>query len=67
VPEPVGVSSNSTTRTIRAASKAFATRGISELPRTLDEAVKAFAADPFVEEILGSELRNKFITYKSEE
>jgi glutamine synthetase len=45
----------------------FAARGISELPRTLDEAVKAFAADPFVQEILGTELRNEFITYKSEE
>lgn len=45
----------------------FAKRGISELPRTLDEAVKAFAADPFVEEILGAELRQEFITYKSEE
>ena len=45
----------------------FAARGICELPRTLDEAVKAFAADPFVEEVLGTELRNEFITYKSEE
>ena len=42
-------------------------RGISELPRTLDEAVRAFAADPFVEATLGTELRNEFITYKSEE
>ena len=42
-------------------------RGISELPRTLDEAVRAFAEDPFVEATLGNELRNVFITYKSEE
>jgi len=42
-------------------------RGISELPRTLDEAVRAFAEDPFVEATLGTELRNEFITYKSEE
>lgn len=42
-------------------------RGISELPRTLEEAVKAFAADPFVEKTLGTELRNEFITYKTEE
>ena len=42
-------------------------RGVSELPRNLQEAVAAFAADPFVEETLGSELRNEFITYKSEE
>lgn len=45
----------------------LAERGISELPRTLDEAVTAFAEDPFVEEVLGSELRNEFIKYKSEE
>lgn len=42
-------------------------RGISELPRSLHEAVEAFAADPFVTEVLGEELRNEFITYKSEE
>lgn len=42
-------------------------RGISELPRTLHEAVEAFAADPFVEEVLGSTLRDEFIRYKSEE
>ncbi|MEM0967139.1 MAG: type III glutamate--ammonia ligase [Verrucomicrobiota bacterium] len=42
-------------------------RGISELPSSLDEAVKAFSADSFVEKVLGDELRNEFITYKSEE
>ncbi|MDQ8191536.1 type III glutamate--ammonia ligase [Roseibacillus persicicus] len=42
-------------------------RGISELPQTLKEAVAAFADDPFVEQALGSELRQEFITYKSEE
>ena len=45
----------------------LAERGISELPRSLDEAVAAFEADPFVEEVLGSALRNEFIKYKSEE
>lgn len=45
----------------------LAARGISELPRSLDEAVAAFAADPFVEKVLGTELRNEFIKYKSEE
>ena len=45
----------------------LAERGICELPRSLDEAVAAFAADPFVEEVLGSELRNEFVKYKSEE
>lgn len=45
----------------------LAARGVSELPRSLDEAVEAFAADPFIEEVLGSELRNEFIKYKSEE
>jgi glutamine synthetase len=42
-------------------------RGLFELPRTLDEAVQAFSADPFVEQVLGSELRKEFITYKAEE
>lgn len=41
--------------------------GICELPRTLDEAVDAFEADPFVGEVLGPELRREFITYKREE
>ncbi|MEM8867835.1 MAG: type III glutamate--ammonia ligase [Verrucomicrobiota bacterium] len=45
----------------------LAERGIRELPRTLDEAVAAFAADPFVEKVLGAELRSEFIKYKSEE
>ncbi len=45
----------------------FAKRGIQELPRTLDEAVQAFAADPFVTRVLGQGLRDEFIAYKSEE
>jgi glutamine synthetase len=45
----------------------LAERGVCELPRTLHEAVEAFAADPFVERTLGRELRDEFIRYKSEE
>lgn len=45
----------------------FAKRGIQELPRTLDEAVQAFAADPFVTRVLGQGLRDEFIAYKAEE
>lgn len=45
----------------------LAARGICELPRTLHEAVEAFAADPFVERTLGTGLRDEFIRYKSEE
>jgi len=41
--------------------------GVQELPRTLDEAVDAFAADPFVEKILGRELAEEFIRYKRAE
>jgi glutamine synthetase len=41
--------------------------GVQELPRTLGEAVDAFAADPFVEKILGAELRGEFIKYKRAE
>ena len=47
--------------------KQLAERGISELPRSLDEAVEAFAKDPLIEEVLGVELRQEFIKYKSEE
>lgn len=42
-------------------------RGIEFLPQTLQEAVAAFAADPLVEKALGKELRDEFITYKSQE
>jgi glutamine synthetase len=42
-------------------------RKISYLPQTLQEAVTAFAADPFVEKTLGRGLRDEFITYKSDE
>ena len=45
----------------------FRKRGISELPKTLGEAVDAFEADPFVEKTLGKGLRDEFITYKREE
>lgn len=45
----------------------LAAAGIAELPRNLDEAVDAFANDPFVEAVLGPDLRQEFITYKSEE
>ncbi|NCF89183.1 MAG: type III glutamate--ammonia ligase [Verrucomicrobiaceae bacterium] len=45
----------------------FAERGIEELPQDLREAVQAFASNPFVTETLGQELRDEFITYKSEE
>jgi len=42
-------------------------RGIQFLPQNLAEAVKAFAADPFVERVLGRELRDEFIRYKNQE
>jgi glutamine synthetase len=45
----------------------LAARGICELPRTLNEAVESFAADPFIEQVLGPELRQEFVTYKTEE
>lgn len=41
--------------------------GVQELPRTLGEAVDAFEADPFIEKVLGSGLRNEFIKYKRAE
>ena len=42
-------------------------RGIAFLPQTLQEAVQAFADDPFIEATLGRPLRDEFIRYKSEE
>lgn len=42
-------------------------RGIDFLPQNLLEAVEAFAADPLVESVLGSELRQEFIDYKTRE
>jgi glutamine synthetase len=42
-------------------------RGIEFLPQTLQEAVAAFAADALVEKTLGKELRDEFITYKTQE
>ena len=42
-------------------------RGIEFLPQTLQEAVAAFAADPLVEAVLGKELKDEFIRYKTEE
>ena len=45
----------------------LAERGICELPRTLEEAVEAFASDSFVEETLGKGLRDEFINFKMEE
>jgi len=42
-------------------------RGIEFLPQNLIEAVGAFAADPFVEQVLGKQLRDEFIRYKVKE
>ena len=41
--------------------------GIKTLPRTLLEAVEAFAADPLSERALGSELRDSFVELKTRE
>lgn len=45
----------------------LAAKGVQALPRNLSEAVDAFAADPFIEQVLGSELRQEFITLKRAE
>ncbi len=42
-------------------------RGIEFLPQNLIEAVEAFIADPFVEQVLGKELSDEFIRYKIQE
>lgn len=41
--------------------------GIQTLPRTLLEAIEAFAADPLMEEALGSELRDSYLELKTAE
>jgi glutamine synthetase len=42
-------------------------RNIEFLPRTLMEAVEAFAADPLMKATLGSELHDEFVKYKTME
>jgi glutamine synthetase len=44
-----------------------AARGIEFLPQNLLDAVEAFASDPLVDAILGKELRQEFIDYKTAE
>lgn len=39
-------------------------RGIEFLPQTLLEAVGAFNSDPFIEQVLGKELKDEFVRYK---
>lgn len=39
-------------------------RGIEFLPQNLMEAIEAFDSDPFVEKVLGKELKSEFIRYK---
>jgi glutamine synthetase len=45
----------------------LAKAGVEELPRNLAEAVDAFELDPFVERILGADLKSEFIKYKRAE
>jgi glutamine synthetase len=42
-------------------------KGVQPLPKTLAEAVDAFEADPFVERVLGAELKKEFVTLKRAE
>jgi glutamine synthetase len=41
--------------------------GVQSLPRSLGEAIDAFAGDPFITQVLGQELRDEFLKYKSAE
>lgn len=45
----------------------LAARGVQPLPKTLGEAVQAFEEDEFTERVLGSALKQEFITYKRAE
>ncbi len=51
--------------TLSAAERAE--RGLNMLPRTLGEAVEAFAADPLAKSVFGDAMFNAFISYKREE
>ena len=41
--------------------------GIHSLPKSLEEATKLFAASPFMKEVLGSHVYNKYLEAKREE
>jgi glutamine synthetase len=41
--------------------------GINFLPKTLQEAIHAFDADPFIEAVIGQDLKAEFIKYKQQE
>lgn len=45
----------------------LAERGITMLPRTLGEAIEAFAADPLSRRVFGDALFDSFVAYKREE
>lgn len=45
----------------------LAARGIRELPRTLGEAIDAFAADPLSKEVMGGAMAEAWIDYKRDE
>ncbi|ODN71062.1 type III glutamate--ammonia ligase [Methylobrevis pamukkalensis] len=45
----------------------LAARGIRELPRTLGEAIDAFAADPLSRQVMGDGMADAWIAYKREE
>jgi glutamine synthetase len=45
----------------------LAVQGIQQLPRTLGEAVEAFAGDPWIRDVLGDDLTDEFIRYKQAE
>ena len=45
----------------------LARRGIATLPRTLDEAVRAFKADPLSEKVFGKEMFKSWTEYKEQE
>lgn len=45
----------------------LAKRGITTLPRTLDEAVSAFEADPLSRQVFGDEMFTAWVDYKKQE
>jgi len=44
-----------------------AERGLAMLPRTLGEAIEAFASDPLAKSVFGDAMFDAYVTYKREE
>lgn len=51
----------------QAAEDELRAKGIRQLPRTLGEALEAFAEDPLSEQVFGADMKTAWLDYKREE